>query len=94
MIIEDILFQDFSGVSSTHYAPIVGTLVCSSEDVSLHLNLTANVQDMRNSAKLTPRTQVCPDIVAKDVNITTPNGAKAEWTCTNVDESLLAINCI
>lgn len=36
MIIEDILFDHMRGISSTKYDPIVGTLVCSSEAVSLH----------------------------------------------------------
>jgi hypothetical protein len=35
MIIEDILFENFDGVASKKYDPIVGTLVCSSPDVSL-----------------------------------------------------------
>lgn len=34
MIMEDILFKNFDGTSSAHYDPIVGTLVCSSAEVS------------------------------------------------------------
>ena len=34
MVIEDVLFENFSGTSGA-YAPIVGTLVCSSPSVSL-----------------------------------------------------------
>lgn len=34
MVISDILFENFDGVASKHYDPIVGTLVCSSPAVS------------------------------------------------------------
>ncbi|ESZ97939.1 Polygalacturonase 1 [Sclerotinia borealis F-4128] len=34
MIIQDVVFKNFAGVSSTKYAPKVGTLICSSAAVS------------------------------------------------------------
>ncbi|KAF4626191.1 hypothetical protein G7Y89_g11972 [Cudoniella acicularis] len=67
MIIEDILFENFSGTSKK-YDPTVGTLVCSSP-------------------------HVCKNIVAKNINITNPSGKTAKWTCKNVDNSTLSINC-
>ncbi|KAJ8070540.1 hypothetical protein OCU04_000914 [Sclerotinia nivalis] len=36
----------------------------------------------------------CINISAQNINITTPSKKKATWTCTNVDKSLLGINCV
>ncbi|KAG4031339.1 hypothetical protein MFRU_009g01260 [Monilinia fructicola] len=68
MIIQDVVFKNFTGVASTKHDPKVGTLVCSSA-------------------------ASCINISAHNINITTPSGKTAKWTCTNVDESLLDINC-
>jgi len=69
MLIQDILFKNFTGTSSDKRDPIVGTLVCSS-------------------------TAACTNIVAENINIINQDGKIAEWTCKNVNESLLAINCV
>lgn len=45
MLIEDILFEDFTGTSKK-YDPIVGTLVCSSTAVS-YLPLTPDQRSSR-----------------------------------------------
>jgi hypothetical protein len=35
LVIEDVYFKNFNGVTSGKYDPIVGTIVCSSPDVSI-----------------------------------------------------------
>lgn len=43
MIITDVLFKDFWGTTSSKFDPMVGSLICSSPDVScLHAPVTAN----------------------------------------------------
>lgn len=34
LVIEDVFFKNFNGVTSGKYDPYVGTIVCSSPDVS------------------------------------------------------------
>ncbi|KAJ5754171.1 uncharacterized protein N7511_008324 [Penicillium nucicola] len=67
LVIEDILFTNFNGVTSGKYDPNVGTIVCSSPDV-------------------------CSDIKATNIDVTSPDGDD-KFTCTNVDDSLLDVNC-
>ncbi|QSZ31235.1 hypothetical protein DSL72_000798 [Monilinia vaccinii-corymbosi] len=69
MIIQDVVFKNFTGVSSKKHDPKVGSLVCSSA-------------------------ASCINISAQNVNITTPSGKTAKWTCTNMDRALLDINCV
>ncbi|KAJ5305839.1 hypothetical protein N7508_004854 [Penicillium antarcticum] len=68
LVIEDILFTNFNGVTSGKYDPNVGTIVCSSPDV-------------------------CSDIKATNIDVTSPDGDD-QFTCTNVDNSLLNFNCV
>ncbi|OQD83889.1 hypothetical protein PENANT_c015G02823 [Penicillium antarcticum] len=68
LVIEDILFTNFNGVTSGKYDPNVGTIVCSSPDV-------------------------CSDIKATNIDVTSPDGDD-QFTCTNVDNSLLNVNCV
>jgi galacturan 1,4-alpha-galacturonidase len=37
---------------------------------------------------------VCRNINAEDINVSPPSGETAEWICTNMDESLLDVNCV
>jgi galacturan 1,4-alpha-galacturonidase len=86
MLIENIVFNDFTGTSKK-YDPIVGTLVCSSSTVRYPLSFCTRY-------KLTMAQQACQNIVASNINVTNPSGKKVEWKCTNVDKSTLAINCV
>ncbi|CAI7650739.1 unnamed protein product [Penicillium glandicola] len=67
LVIEDVLFKNFKGVTSGEYDPYVGTIVCSSPDV-------------------------CSNIKASNIDVLSPDGDD-QYTCTNVDDSLLDINC-
>ncbi|CAG8027828.1 unnamed protein product [Penicillium nalgiovense] len=67
LVIEDIVFKNFNGVTSGRYDPDVGTVVCSSPDV-------------------------CSNIKASNIDVVSPDGDDT-FTCTNVDESLLDVNC-
>ncbi|CAG8321155.1 unnamed protein product [Penicillium nalgiovense] len=67
LVIEDIVFKNFNGVTSGRYDPDVGTVVCSSPDV-------------------------CSNIKASNIDVVSPDGDD-KFTCTNVDESLLDVNC-
>ncbi|KAF6832708.1 polygalacturonase [Colletotrichum musicola] len=69
LIIEDILFKDFTGTTSKKNDPRVGSLICSDP-------------------------LVCKNIQAHNVNILPPSGKAPKWTCTNMDNSLLDIDCI
>lgn len=86
MLIENIVFNNFTGTSNK-YDPIVGTLVCSSTTVRNPLSFGTRY-------RLTVAQQACQNIVATNINVTNPSGKKAEWKCTNVDKSTLAINCV
>ncbi|KZL72887.1 exopolygalacturonase [Colletotrichum tofieldiae] len=69
LVIEDIVFKDFTGTTSKKNDPRVGSLICSDPSV-------------------------CKNIQAHDINISPPSGKPAKWTCTNMDNSLLDIDCI
>ncbi|KAF6813986.1 polygalacturonase [Colletotrichum plurivorum] len=69
LIIEDILFKDFTGTTSKKNDPRVGSLICSDPSV-------------------------CKNIEAHNINISPPSGKAPKWTCTNMDNSLLDIDCI
>ncbi|PQE07854.1 Exopolygalacturonase A protein [Rutstroemia sp. NJR-2017a WRK4] len=68
VVIEDILFKSFSGITSKKYDPVAGSLVCSSPTV-------------------------CGNIVAKDIHVTVPSGKNATYTCTNMNNTQLGLNC-
>jgi galacturan 1,4-alpha-galacturonidase len=86
MLIEDIVFNNFTGTSNK-YDQLLG-LSC------------AVVQNRTKSTffstryRLTVAQQACQHIVATNINVTNRSGKKAEWKCTNVDKSTLAINCV
>ncbi|KZL64293.1 murein transglycosylase [Colletotrichum incanum] len=69
LVIEDIVFKDFTGTTSKKNDPRVGSLICSDPSV-------------------------CKNIQAHNINISPPSGKPAKWTCTNMDKSLLDIDCI
>ncbi|PQE19295.1 Polygalacturonase protein [Rutstroemia sp. NJR-2017a BVV2] len=58
VVIEDILFKSFSGITSKKYDPVV-----------------------------------CGNIVAKDIHVTVPSGKNATYTCTNMNNTQLGLNC-
>ncbi|KAI9728290.1 MAG: hypothetical protein M1834_007692 [Cirrosporium novae-zelandiae] len=68
LTIDDILFKNFTGKTSSKHDPYVGTIVCSS-------------------------TTVCSNISAVDIDVTAPSGGD-DFVCTNVDESLLDVDCV
>ncbi|KAL3426800.1 murein transglycosylase [Phlyctema vagabunda] len=68
LVIEDVLFKEFTGTSSKKYDPRAGSLVCSSTDV-------------------------CKNIAAKDIRVAVPSGKNATYTCTNMETSILELNC-
>ncbi|KAK1238531.1 hypothetical protein MKX07_006677 [Trichoderma sp. CBMAI-0711] len=39
-------------------------------------------------------TEKCVNIAAKNISVVNPSGRIPQWICTNVDESLLDINCV
>lgn len=86
MIITDVLFKDFWGTTSSKFDPMVGSLICSSPDVSigqpsyLYIYLTY--------------LQSCDNIRAENVTIEAPSGNTPEWACRNMDEDLLDLNGI
>jgi galacturan 1,4-alpha-galacturonidase len=84
MVIEDIVFHDFTGTSKK-YDPTVGTLVCSNQTVR---------RPPFSEVEANRDLQACQNIVATNINITNPSGKVAQWTCKNVDKSTLAINCV
>ncbi|EQB50964.1 polygalacturonase [Colletotrichum gloeosporioides Cg-14] len=69
LVIEDILFKDFTGTTSKKNDPRVGSLICSDPSV-------------------------CKNIQAHNINVSPPSGKDPKWTCTNMDNSLLDIDCI
>ncbi|KAL3298253.1 polygalacturonase [Colletotrichum asianum] len=69
LVIEDILFRDFTGTTSKENDPRVGSLICSDPSV-------------------------CKNIQAHNINVSPPSGKDPKWTCTNMDNSLLDIDCI
>ncbi|KAI8170292.1 Exopolygalacturonase A [Colletotrichum sp. SAR 10_70] len=66
LVIEDILFKDFTGTTSKKNDPRT-----RSDDV-----------------------KVCKNIQAHNINVSPPSGKDPKWTCTNMDNSLLDIDCI
>ncbi|CAK7236998.1 hypothetical protein SBRCBS47491_009827 [Sporothrix bragantina] len=38
--------------------------------------------------------QVCSNVVAKNIAVTEPSGKNATFTCTNMDDTLLELNCV
>ncbi|KAF4921537.1 Exopolygalacturonase A [Colletotrichum viniferum] len=69
LVIEDILFKDFTGTTSKKNDPRVGSLICSDPSV-------------------------CKNIQAHNINVSPPSGKDPKWTCTNMANSLLDIDCI
>ncbi|GKT80662.1 LOW QUALITY PROTEIN: exopolygalacturonase [Colletotrichum tofieldiae] len=89
LVIEDIVFKDFTGTTSKKNDPRVGSLICSDPSRSLvFFSFWGALPIIRTDIR------VCKNIQAHDINISPPSGKPAKWTCTNMDNSLLDIDCI
>ena len=79
LVMEDIYFRNFKGVTSGKGEPYVGKIVCSSPDVSAR-----TPQITYNSS--TDHLQVCSNINASNIDVVSPDGGD-QFTCANVGSS-------
>lgn len=86
MVITDVVFKDFYGVTSKKSDPIVGSLICSDENVS-GAPLVLYMQECS-----TDIVQSCDNIQAHNITVEPPSGKPAQWRCRNMVEDLLDLN--
>jgi galacturan 1,4-alpha-galacturonidase len=82
MTITNIHFDNFWGIASKQNDPKVGTLICSSPEVSYF-----KPRPKKSILTLVVE-KVCSKIFTKNITVTPPSGKSPEYICTNV--SLLA----
>lgn len=86
LIMENVLFKDFYGTTSKAGDPTVGSLICSSPDVSQRSPC------LLVSRLLTFDIQTCRNVRAENVRINTPSGSTPRWATRNIDRALLDVN--
>jgi galacturan 1,4-alpha-galacturonidase len=88
MTIQHIVFKNFHGTTSKKNDPRIGSLVCSAKNVCDFLSSKPRTSFLNNESK-----QRCSDIRASNISVTPPSGKTAQFTCTNMENSLLSVKC-
>lgn len=88
MIIEDVVFKNFWGTTSKKGDPVVGSLICSDDQVSSSSRQASSL--FISSPRLTI-SQSCRNVRAENVNVSTPSGKTPQWQVRFIDTELLDV---